>query len=219
MVKSDRSRPEPKQPRIPPLARLTSIPGPVIAAKGTIESSPVAGHDLIGEQLQDLVVSGSRLESLRLPEAGLESSRLTDVVVTGCDLSNADLHKGSWTRVACTDSKLIGVRANESSWQDVHVQDCVADMLQLQQSRCRRVRFSQCRLRGAFFNGTDLTGTVFEGCDLRDADFSHAVLTGVDLRRSIIEGIRIGPEQLRGLTLTQDQALYVAGILGITIGT
>lgn len=193
--------------------------GPAIAGEGLIESSRVAGQDLIGKQLQHLVVSNSRLEALRLAEAGLESSRLTDVVVTGCDLSNVDLHKGSWTRVACTDSKLIGARANESSWQDVHVEDYVADMLQLQQSRCQRVRFSQCRLRGAFFNGTDLTGTVFEGCDLRDADFSHAVLTGVDLRRSIIEGIRIGPEQLRGLTLTQDQALYVAGILGITIGT
>jgi len=97
------------------------------------------------------------------------------------------------------------------------LEDCVADMLQLQQSRCQRACFSRCRLRGAFFNGTDLTGAIFDACDLRDADFSNAVLTGADLRRSNIEEIRIGPKQLRGVTLTQDQALYIIGILGVTI--
>ena len=63
----------------------------------------------------------------------------------------------------------------------------------------------------------DLRGAVFDACDLREVDFSHAVLIGADLRRSNIEDIRIGPEQLHGLTLTQDQALYVVAILGITI--
>lgn len=173
--------------------------------------------DLTARPLSHLQVSGSRLDALRLADAEIEGAQLTDVIVTGCDLSSAALHRSSCTRVHFKDSKLVGVRANESSWTDVHLEDCVADVLQLQQSRCQRVRFSRCRLRGALFNGTDLHGAVFDACDLREADFSNAVLTGADLRRSSIERIRIGPEQLQVVTLTPDQALYVIDILGVTI--
>lgn len=188
-----------------------------IAEERSVESTRIGHGDLIGQILPDLRVSVSRLEALRLADAEMEGAQFTDVIVTGCDLSNAAMHRGAWTRVECKGSKLVGVRANESSWKDVHLEDCVADVLQLQQSRCQRVSFSRCRLRGALFNGTDLSGAVFDACDLREADFSNAVLTGADLRRSNIEHIRIGPEQLQGVTLTQDQALYVISILGVRI--
>ena len=59
--------------------------------------------------------------------------------------------------------------------------------------------------------------TIFDSCDLTEADFSQADITGSDLRRSRIEGIRIGPEQLRGVIVTHDQALYLAGLLGLVI--
>ena len=104
--------------------------------------------------------------------------------MSACDLWNAALHQSRWTRIECSDSKLIGARANESSWKDVHLDDCVADALQLQQSKCQEVRFSRSRLRGATFTSTDLTGTAFDACNLREADFSNAVLSGVDPRRS-----------------------------------
>lgn len=188
-----------------------------MAESGSIESARLDHGDLIGRILPGFRVSGSRLDTVRLTSAEIEGAQFTDVIMTGSDLSNAGMHRTHWTRVECKDSKLVGVRANESSWRDVLVEDCVADALQLQQSRCQRVRFSRSRLRGALFNGTDLTGAVFDGCDLREADFSSAVLSGADLRRSNIEHIRIGPEQLQGVTLTQDRALYVIGILGVTV--
>lgn len=196
-----------REPNIPPLNRLTVVPVSAIAEEGSIEAARIQLGDLTAQTLAHLQVSGSRLEALRLANAEMEGAQFTDVIVTGCDLSNAAMHRGAWTRVECKDSKLVGVRANESSWKDVHLEDCVADVLQLQQSRCQRVSFSRCRLRGALFSGTDL----------READFSNTVLTGADLRRSNIEYIRIGPEQLQGVTLTQDQALYVISILGVRI--
>lgn len=214
MATSPKSR---HNPKVPPLNRLTSVQAGEIVHEGSIESSRIAHGSLIGKTLPQLHVTTSRLDTLRLTGVEMEGAQFTDVILTGCDLSNATLHQSSWTRIACRDSKLVGVRANESSWKDVHVEDCVADALQLQHARCLRVRFSRCRLRGAFFNSTDLTGAVFDACDLREADFSNAVLSGADLRRSNIENIRIGPEQLQGLTLTQDQALYVIGVLGVTI--
>jgi hypothetical protein len=44
-----------------------------------------------------------------------------------------------------------------------------------------------------------------------------ASVSGVDFRNSDLDGIRIGPEQLRGVIVTPDQALYLAGAMGLDI--
>lgn len=91
------------------------------------------------------------------------------------------------------------------------------NLMQSQVSTLQEVRFEQCHLRGAYFNGCDMSGTVFEGSDLTGADFSGAVIVGCDFRRATIEDIRVAPEQMTGVIVTSDQALYLARLFGLDI--
>lgn len=91
------------------------------------------------------------------------------------------------------------------------------NLMQCQLSTLQGVRFEQCDLQGAYFNGSNLSGTRFAGSDLTGADFSGAVLTGCDFRRATIQDIRVAPEQLRGVIVTSDQALYLARLFGLDI--
>ena len=166
-------------------------------ANGRIERSLLDGVTLIGAESRSLLVRGSRFERCDLSASVMEATALIECALDGC--------------------KLAGTRLDRAVLEDVVFTECRADLLQLQHARLRRVRFERCQLRGAFFNGAAMPGTIFEACDLSGADFSGADITGSDLRRSRIEGIRVAPDQLQGVVVTHDQALYLAGLLGLVI--
>lgn len=166
-------------------------------ANGQIERSLLEGVTLVGANAGALIVRATRFER--------------------CDLSASSLEAASFGASTFDGCRLTGARLDRAVLKDVLFSECRGDLLQLQHAKLQRVRFERCQLRGAFFNGASMPKSVFDACDLSEADFSQANLAGSDLRRSRIEGIRIGPDQLSGVIVTHDQALYLAGLLGLVI--
>jgi uncharacterized protein YjbI with pentapeptide repeats len=164
---------------------------------GHIVNTLFDGVTLLGAIGNALVVRNSGFARSDLSAATLEAATLASCRLEGC--------------------KLTGTRLNRAVLKDVTFIECRADIAQFQFARLERVRFERCQMRSAFFNGAKLAKTVFEQCDLSEADFSQSDVTGSDLRRSRIEGIRIAPDQLRDVIVTHDQALYLAGLMGLVI--
>ncbi len=133
------------------------------------------------------------------------------------DAANADMERSGWRDTEIIDSRFTGARLNSS-----HITRCAfvrgkMNLLQCQMATLQGVRFEDCDLRGAFFNRTTMAGTVFVGSNLSRADFSGAGIAGCDFRRANIEDIRVAPEQLTGVIVTADQALYLARLFGLDI--
>lgn len=207
-----------KPPRIAAEAALYAVLQGDLGFEFTLEDGVMRGADLREREYRDARASGSLIVGGSLEDARLERFSAIDLRVTGASLANATLSRSRWARVELVDCQLLGTRFTESRLTDVVFAECPADYAQFGGIITERVRFTGCRLRGAYFNDADLSGTVFEGCDLREADFSGAKLAGVDLRRSEITDIRVAPEQFRaGVTVTPDQALYLARLLGLVI--
>lgn len=170
----------------------------------------------------DVVISGSgvtmHLCDLRrstitsAPAIQIRESSLKTV-----DAASADLERSGWSDCKVAESRFTGARLNSAHIRRCTFSECRMNLMQSQVSTLQEVRFEQCDLRGAYFNGTDMPGTVFEGSDLTGADFSGAVITGCDFRRATIEDIRVAPEQMTGVIVTSDQALYLARLFGLDI--
>jgi len=212
-VKSGAIRP----PKVPTRELLLTILQDQIVDEAVLESVLVEGLELTGRVAADVQISGATIINGTATGAGFEGLRLTDVRFADADWSNTNLFRTGWTRVSATGSKFVGSRLNEASLRDISFEDCIGDLLQAQMTTFERVRFVRCRLQGAMFNQSDLSHTVFDGCDLREADFTQTVLSGADVRKSELEGIRLGPDQLPDLIVTPDQALYLAGAIGLRI--
>jgi uncharacterized protein YjbI with pentapeptide repeats len=180
-----------------------------------------------GALLVDTSISGSRLANGRIDESIFEGVVLhaadaSSLIVRSAgffrsDLSLASLAGASFSTCVLDGCKLTGVRLNRAVLKDVSLNECRTDFAQFQYAKLQRVRFERCNLKHAYFNGATMRKTVFEGCDLTGADFSGADISGSDLRRSRIEDIRLAPDQLRGVIVTHDQAIYLAGLLGLVI--
>jgi uncharacterized protein YjbI with pentapeptide repeats len=207
-------------PRAPKLAKARQRD--VVTVKDLVDEAMIGESalqtvDARSIVAQHLTIAGSSVTDSVFGDAELEQLALTDVLATGSDFSNTQLFEARWTRVVLRDCKLVGARLNQASLRDVRLERCSAELIQMQQAKCERVAFSGCRFRGGMFNDSTLANVQFDGCDLREADFMGASVSGVDFRNSDLDGIRIGPEQLRGVIVTSDQALYLAGAMGLDI--
>ena len=133
------------------------------------------------------------------------------------DAANADMERSGWRESEVVDSRFTGASINWAHVAKTGFIACKLNLLQCQMAKLQDVRFEQCDLRGAYFNNSAMPGTVFVGSDLTGADFSGATITGCDFRRANIEDIRVAPEQMAGLIVTSDQALYLTRLFGLDI--
>jgi len=202
---------------IPDRRSLSAVDPDEIDDEPHLESTLIANMTLAGDGLKNGLLERSIVEGVVFRDMDATSLIVRSTAFLRTDLSLGTLAGASFTRCVFDGSKLTGTRLNRAVLKDVTLTECRSDFAQFQYARMQDVRFERCDLKQAYFNNARMKNTVFDACDLSGADFSQANIAGSDLRRSRIEGIRVAPEQLKGVIVTHDQALYLAGLLGLVI--
>jgi uncharacterized protein YjbI with pentapeptide repeats len=207
-----------KAPRLPKAMPLAEAPQDMPAEGETYSGLDYQRLDLTGRSASrphfdtviftQVLATGTRFDHLRAE----------DVRFMGCNLANA-----AWPNLGCHRAEFIGCRMTgfvtlEADFSDTVFRDCKIDLAQFYNTKMRGVRFEDCPLTGSDFRMTDLTGAVFVRCDLSNTDFTGASLAGVDLRTCQMDGMRVGPDELRGATIDEAQALALVRAMGITVG-
>jgi hypothetical protein len=54
-------------------------------------------------------------------------------------------------------------------------------------------------------------------CDFTSSEWNDTRLNGLDFSDSIIDGIAVNPDHLRGVIVSQEQAVVMAKLLGIQV--
>lgn len=72
-------------------------------------------------------------------------------------------------------------------------------------------------LRAEFAELLEFTKTEISRCDFQEAELLGTKLGGLDFSTSKIDGFMIQAENLRGVTMNEEQALACTKLLGITI--
>lgn len=162
-----------------------------------------------------VVLEECSLNRTRILQAPAFRVQRTDLEVV--DAANANLGESGWRDTRIHESRFTGAQLNFTHMIRTEFDACQMNHVQLQECTLKEVRFDNCDLRGAYFNGSQMQGTVFEGSNLAGADFARAVIAECDFRRTNIEDIRISPDQLRGVIVTADQALYLARLFGLDV--
>lgn len=206
-----------KAPRLPKTLPLAELPRDLPTDGETCAGLEYQQVDLTGQVIArphfdtviftQVIATGLRCDHLRAE----------DVRFSACNLANA-----AWPELACHRAEFIGCRMTgfstlDSAFADTLFKDCKLDLAQFYNTKMRGVRFEDCPLTGGDFRMADLTGAMFVRCDLSDTDFTGATLAGVDLRACKIDGMRVGPQELRGATIDEGQAVALIRSMGITV--
>ena len=205
------------RPKLPRASSLTPETVDLLVEEATLISVSIKQGALPAHVASMMSIQQSTLSAVELAGSDFTGMTAVDTRLEQCDLSNVIFADGRWTRVEANGCKLTGAIFNQTLLQDVRLSECRGDYAQWQSIKSQRVAFDRCNLHHAYFNNADLSGVRFINCDLSGADFTHALLDGVDLRGSNLENIVITIEQLRGVTVSSDQALYLCGLVGLRI--
>ena len=84
-------------------------------------------------------------------------------------------------------------------------------------SRLKAVLFDGCSLQESDCSEWRWKETAFSDCDLRKSQLLHTSLNGMDLRSCELDGFRLAPQDLKGAIVTPEQAMMLAGFLGVVI--
>ena len=217
--------PYPPMRRAPPKAlRPPTLPAhPEPRVVGRLEPRDVVAacrldaSALAGAKAASVTFDGVQLAGGTLEGSALADLTWLDVACERCDLSMIDWRGAKLTRVVVRGCRVTGGKLVEGTFESVRFVDCHMDYASFADTRFRQVVFESCQLREADFHGADLAGTAFVDCELRAADFGRAKLDGADISASNAAGIPLSPAEVRGLVVSQAQAVELAKLFGVTV--
>lgn len=133
------------------------------------------------------------------------------------DFSNTRVLRSSLRRVELHLCRLTGIELAESTWSDVTLTECRADLAGFRHARLERVVLRDCRLEEADFGGASLTDVSLERCELRRASFAGVRLERVRLAGCDLTEL-VGVEALRGARMPWNDVLQHAPLFAQALG-
>ncbi len=152
------------------------------------------GVDFSGCTLRDVVFSGCRFVRCVMDRAWLDHVDFRDCSAPGLSLMKARL-----ASVALLESDLSYANLSETSIDRLRVRAGKFIEAALQRSRIKRAELDGCDL-----TRLDVFGTSLAGIDVSTCTFAAPVVSG-------------NFHELRGLTVSPEQAVALAGLLGVTV--
>ncbi len=164
-----------------------------------------------------LDVRGCLFERCRFPIEIGQKVDFKDCVFIGCDFSSAQMDGCAFRSCDISGSRWTGAFLAEGFVQYSRFADCAMDLCTIGESKIQDVLLWRCKMDRFAANSVRWTKLRLGHCSLRQAEIQNFPLKGLDLRTCDIEGITLEPSLLRGAIVTPQQALALAGLLGVVI--
>jgi uncharacterized protein YjbI with pentapeptide repeats len=164
-----------------------------------------------------IVITESELRGVVIDSVDAPGIRLSDVILSGCDLSNVDGREGSLRRVEIRGSRLTGFGLSGGTAQDVRILDSSLALASFAFSKFKDAIFERVDLSETSFMQAQLETVTFVDCKLAGTDFRGARLKGCMIRGTSLDGI-LGVDSLRGVTMPWVDVLDSAGALADALG-
>ncbi len=150
-------------------------------------------------------------------EADARGTLFADVIFDHCDFSNRDFEESVFRRVQFNHCRLTGIDLTRCTFEDVELKECEARYTSFGGSHFKRVLLEQCVLVQAGFSSCRFEQMELHDDDFTEAEFVETKLKDMDFSDCMFQGIMISPEDLKGVTLNEEQALMCVRLLGVNV--
>lgn len=142
---------------------------------------------------------------------------LTDTTFENCDLSNFKLTDGTIHRCEFINSRLTGSDLSNCSIQQTLFLENSARYANFSYSKFKGVNFIKNQLANSSFNECNYLKVSYDECNLVECEFINTPLTTLDFSTCEIYGAMIPVQSLKGLSVSSEQAIQLAQLLGLKI--
>ncbi|MBM7689617.1 hypothetical protein BCR24_12670 [Enterococcus ureilyticus] len=206
-----------KKPITPVLPKLTKTDFISIDDEVIIEGLSLKDQDLSYQDIRNLVFRESRFEKVTMNRNHLERFECSNVIFDHCDLSNTEWIGASFHQVHFRQCKLTGTNFAESYLRDCLFEDCLADYTSFSATNQKVVEFKKTSLNNTEFVEVMYNNLLLDQCSVTGSNWFHTKLAALDLTTCTFERIAFSQELLKGLKVTQEQAITIAAGLGLII--
>jgi uncharacterized protein YjbI with pentapeptide repeats len=205
----------PREPQLPFGLDAGEIAG--LAHDARVAEIELADASLAEQHANGVSFQTVKLDRVDLSGSRLETLRIVDGVLVGCNLANLYARSVSLERARIENSRLTGIELTEGALRDVTFRGCRIDLASFGFSRLERVTFEDCLLSQTDFLEAKLDSVRFHACELSRADFRDARLSRCELRRSDLTDVQ-GVKDLRGAAMEWPDIVNMAGLWAATLG-
>ena len=173
-------------------------------------------QETITGEIIDHRFSECRFDHVTMPQS-MESCGYADCLFVHCDFSNCHMKESAFRRCAFADCRMFGTDLEDSYFEDVRFEHCGCGYANFNASRWKRGAIlssdcSECAFSSCTFSDMELSEDLFE-----QAEFQSCRLSGMDFSSCSISGMLVSAEDLKGIIVNPEQAIALAGLLGIQV--
>lgn len=191
-------------------------------------------NDLLGEEIdvynqefekieiKDQEINNKSLGNVSFKASILINTKFENVVFNNVKFINTDLSNTTFTNCGLhnchfIDCKLIGTSFNDSTIKNTNYTNIIGKYLGFSYCRITDVNMKESNLTEARFLELTLNRFTVEETNLTKTEWNMVSLYGMDLSTCEIENILIDPKYVKGATLSYEQIIHLAPLLGIKI--
>lgn len=166
-------------------------------------------------------LSGFRFDECRFrnitfhPE--MDRCLFADCIFERCDFSNCSFNETVFRRCQFKSCRMTGTDFSWSRFNDVSMTGCESSYANYSRAKFKVCALEECRFTEASFNSCTFEDLRISRCGFVSAEMMETKLKGLDLSDSDISGIMTGLNELKGVTLNEQQALACAKMIGIIV--
>ena len=147
----------------------------------------------------------------------MKNCLFADAVFDPCDFSNISMNNTVFRRVRIRTCRMMGTELAGAVMQDTVMEGCQGSYLNLNGSKLKRVTLKDMILEQAGMSMVEHSDISIENCNFTKSEWIDTKMNGLDLSDSQVDGIMVDPENLRGLTVNEEQAVAFAELLGLNV--
>jgi uncharacterized protein YjbI with pentapeptide repeats len=140
-----------------------------------------------------------------------------DVIFRDCDLSNISFIESRFSGVEFINCNLTGTIMSGSNFCDITFSECSMRYSNFSNSDLTRVLLQKSNLSNSYLWEVKQKEFYLSECNLTCAEFAGTILKGVDFTTCNIDGILISVPGLKGMIVTDYQAVALSKLLGLIV--
>ena len=140
----------------------------------------------------------------------------TDVKFMGCRFISCSMERCWLNRCDFISCSAPGLSFQKGRFTSVLLAESQMRYAEFSEASIRDLRARKANLAESLWHDVSLKRSAFESCDLTRADVFRTSLLGIDLSTCDISGIIVS-NTLRGCIVGPEQAVQLAGLLGIQV--
>ena len=202
------------QPILPPSLEETLLS---LEDEATVVDAYVENQQIDDADFHHLFMKECHFKKLQMTASHLRQFECVNVIFEGCDFSNSDWIGAGFHQVEFRQCKLTGTNFAESFLKDCLFVDCMLDYASFAAATMKVVHFEESSIRQSDFSELDWQSLHLSACNLSQSQWFHTRLKELDFSQNEFEAIALSAENMRGLIVNAEQALTIAGTLGLVV--